>query len=63
MNRNKKIILKGLIVQRDQQWWIVADLEFLNISVNDPHRKTLYMNKPTGIGYKILGKPYHGNTR
>ena len=51
-------------MRTDPSKWIIApDFECKNVPVDDPQRKTLFMNKPVEVGYNIVKKPNHENLK
>ena len=57
MNSNKMIKFIDWYMKTDPPMRIDADFECMNMSVDDPQQKTLYINKPIGVGYNIFGNP------
>ena len=53
MNPNKKIEINDWFMKIDPPMWIAADFECRNIPVDDPQRKTLFVNKPMVVGYNM----------
>ena len=49
-NENLKFIVS--FTKSDPPMQIDDDFECLNIPVDDQHRRTLYINKQIGVGYK-----------
>ena len=56
MNPNKKTKSNDWYMKIDPPIWITADFDCSNKPVNDPQRKTLFINKPVEVGYNIVKK-------
>ena len=50
-------------MKTDPLIWIEANFECMNMSLDDPHQKTLHIKKPTGIGNNIINYPYYENKK
>ena len=53
MNQNKKIKLNYWYKKTNPPIGITADFKRRNVLVDDPQGRTLFTNKPVGVGYNI----------
>ena len=56
MDPEKKIKFNALYMKTDPLMWIDADIESINIPVNEPHRNTFFIKKPRRISYNEVKK-------